>query len=96
MLSSVLRSKRAIRVNIEIMRAFVRLRQILASNKELAKRLDELEKKYDAQFRVVFDAIRQLMEPSEPETPKRRIGFLVEELYLPYESSKGSKGGKRH
>jgi len=55
MLSSVLRSKRAIQVNIEIMRAFVRLRQILASNKELAKRLDELEKKYDAQFKVVFD-----------------------------------------
>ena len=77
MLSSVLRSKRAIRVNIEIMRAFVRLRQILASNKELAKRLDEFEKKYDAQFRVVFDAIRQLMIPQEPEPPKRRIGFLV-------------------
>jgi phage regulator Rha-like protein len=57
MLSCVLRSKRAVQVNIEIMRAFVRLRQILASNKELAKRLDELEKKYDAQFKVVFDAI---------------------------------------
>src|SRR4030067_1354440 len=57
MLSSVLRSKRAIQVNIEMMRAFVWLRLILASNKELAKRLDEIEKKYDAQFRVVFDAI---------------------------------------
>jgi len=57
MLSSVLNSERAIKVNIEIMRAFVRLRQILASNKELAKRLDELEKKYDTQFKVVFDAI---------------------------------------
>src|SRR4030042_6231436 len=67
MLSSVLRSKRAIQVNIEIMRAFVRLRLILASNKELTRRLDALEKKYDAQFRVVFDAIRQLMAPPEPE-----------------------------
>ena len=64
MLSSVLRSKRAVQVNIEIMRAFVRLRKIIASNKDLAKRLDELEKKYDAQFKVVFDAIRQLMTPA--------------------------------
>ena len=84
MLSSVLRSKRAIQVNIEIMRAFVRLRQILASNKELARKLDELERKYDAQFKTVFDAIRQLMAPPEPETPKKRIGFLVEELKVPY------------
>jgi hypothetical protein len=82
MLSSVLNSERAIKVNIEIMRAFVRLRQILASNKELAKRLDELEKKYDAQFRVVFEAIRQLMKP--PETKRRPIGFLVEEPKVPY------------
>lgn len=82
MLSSVLNSERAIKVNIEIMRAFVRLRQILASNKELAKRLDELEKKYDAQFRVVFDAIRELMKP--PESKKRPIGFLVEEPKVPY------------
>jgi phage regulator Rha-like protein len=84
MLSSVLRSKRAIQVNIEIMRAFVRLRQILASNKELAKRLDELEKKYDAQFKIVFDAIRQLMAPPEPEPQKRRMGFLVEEPKVSY------------
>jgi len=82
MLSSVLNSERAIRVNIEIMRAFVRLRQIIASNKELAKRLDELEKKYDAQFKVVFDAIRELMKP--PESKKRPIGFLVEEPKVPY------------
>lgn len=95
MLSSVLRSKRAIQVNIEIMRAFVRLRQILASNKELAKRLDDLEKKYDAQFRVVFDAIRKLMTPPEAQTPKKRIGFLVEEPHVPYESSKGYKKQKR-
>ena len=74
MLSSVLRSQRAIQVNIEIMRAFVRLRQMLASNTELARKLDALERKYDAQFKVVFDAIRQLMAP--PEAKKRRIGFL--------------------
>ena len=74
MLSSVLRSERAIHVNIEIMRAFVRLRQLLASNAELARKLAALEKKYDAQFKVVFDAIRELMTP--PETKKKRpIGF---------------------
>ncbi len=74
MLSSVLRSERAVLVNIEIMRAFVRLRQMLASNVELARRLDALEKKYDTQFKVVFDAIRQLMQPP-PSKPKPRIGF---------------------
>ena len=89
MLSSVLNSERAIKVNIEIMRAFVRLRQILASNRELSRRLDELEKKYDAQFRIVFEAIRELMKP--PETKKRPIGFLVEEPHVPYEISKGLK-----
>ena len=71
MLSSVLRSKQAIIVNIEIMRAFVKLRQMLASNAELSRRLDALESKYDKQFKVVFDAIRQLMA-----TPTRKeIGF---------------------
>jgi phage regulator Rha-like protein len=95
MLSSVLNSERAIKVNIEIMRAFVRLRQILAQNKELAKRLDELEKKYDVQFKIVFDAIRQLMSPPEPEPPKKRIGFLVEEPHVPYKSLKGSKRQRR-
>ncbi len=74
MLSSVLRSRRAILVNIEIMRAFGRLRQILATHKDLARKLEELEKKYDSQFRVVFDAIRQLMMP--PPSKGRRIGFL--------------------
>jgi hypothetical protein len=73
MLSSVLRSKRAVRVNIEIMRAFVRLRQILASHADLARKLAALEKKYDAQFKVVFDAIRELMDPKKPK--KRLIGF---------------------
>ena len=73
MLSSILRSNRAVQVNIEIMRAFVRLRQILSSHKDLARKLEDLEKKYNSQFKVVFDAIRQLMMP--PINPKRRIGF---------------------
>jgi hypothetical protein len=75
MLSSVLKSPRAIAVNIEIMRAFVRLRLILASNKQLARRLDELEAKTDSRFRQVFEAIRQLMVPPEPK--KRPIGFVT-------------------
>ena len=74
MLSSVLRSERAVRVNVEIMRAFVRLRRLLASHADLARKLDELEKKYDEQFRVVFDAIRELMTPAEVPR-ERRIGF---------------------
>ena len=73
MLATVLNSDRAIQVNIEIMRAFVRLRQMLASNAELARKLAAMEKKYDTQFKAVFDAIRQLMMP--PEKPKRKIGF---------------------
>jgi hypothetical protein len=74
MLSSVLRSKRAITVNIEIMRAFVKLRQLLASNTELARRLDKLESKYDKQFKIVFDAIRQLM--ATPVQGRKEIGFV--------------------
>lgn len=73
MLSSVLRSRRAALVNVEIMRAFVRLRQILASNADLARKLAALEKRYDAQFKAVFDAIRELMKP--PVVKKRPIGF---------------------
>jgi hypothetical protein len=73
MLSSVLHSKRAIQVNIAIMRAFVQLREMITSNKGLARRLNELEKKYDGQFRVVFEAICELM--AEPESKPRRIGF---------------------
>jgi len=75
MLSTVLNSPRAIAVNIEIIRAFVRLRLILASNKELARRLDRLEAKTDAKFTTVFEAIRQLMAPPEPK--KRPIGFVA-------------------
>jgi hypothetical protein len=75
MLSSVLRSRRAIEVNIQIMRAFVRLRQLLNTHKELARKLEELEKKYDAQFKSVFDAIKALMAPPAGEDPKRITGF---------------------
>jgi hypothetical protein len=74
MLSSVLNSERAIEVNIAIMRAFVRLRVMLATHADLAPRLNELEQKYDEQFHVVFEAIRELMTP-EPVPPARRIGF---------------------
>ena len=73
MLSSVLRSKRAVRVNVEIIRAFVRLRRMLASNEDLARKIAALERKYDAQFKIVFDAIRELMVPPEPK--RRPIGF---------------------
>jgi len=73
MLSSVLRSERAALVNIEIMRAFVKLREMLRANADLAQKLQEMEKKYDGQFRIVFAAIRELMEPAA--TPGRRIGF---------------------
>lgn len=74
MLSSVLRSRRAVRVNVEIMRTFVRLRQMLATHADLARKLATLERKYDTQFKVVFDAIRELMVPPEPKK-KRPIGF---------------------
>jgi hypothetical protein len=73
MLSSVLRSKRAVQVNIEIMRAFVRLRQMLATHKDLARKLAALEKEYDEQLKIVFEAIHELMTP--PEKPKKKIGF---------------------
>ena len=73
MLSSVLRSQRAVQVNIAIMRTFVRLREMLLSNADLARKLNALEKEYDAKFKVVFDAIRELMTPPEPQ--RRQIGF---------------------
>jgi hypothetical protein len=81
MLSSVLNSERAIEVNIAIMRAFVRLREILATHKELARKLDELERKlgqHDKHFQVVFEAIRQLMTPPPEPEKKRRIGFRAD------------------
>ena len=77
MLSSVLRSKQAVEVNIAIMRTFVQLRKMLESHTELARKLEELESKYDKQFRIVFDALRELMAPPEPK--KNPIGFHVRE-----------------
>ena len=74
MLSTVLRSRRAVLVNIEIMRTFVRLRQLMAGNAELARKLAELESRYDRQFKVVFDAIRELMQPTAKN--HRPIGFI--------------------
>ena len=92
MLSSVLNSPRAIQVNIAIMRAFVQLRTILSSHADLARKLEKLEKKYDAQFRVVFDAIRQLMTPLD--RPRKHIGFHVREKSAVYRA--GGKGKRRH
>jgi hypothetical protein len=82
MLSSVLRSRRAVQVNVAIMRAFVRLRELLGTHKDLARKLEELEKKYDERFRVVFEAIRELMKP--PEKPRKQVGFRVEERRVAY------------
>jgi len=89
MLSSVLRSKQAVHVNIEIMRAFVRLRQMLSAHKDLERKLAALENKYDEQFRVVFDAIRALM--ASPEKPRKRIGFEVKEPKASYGKRAKSK-----
>ena len=82
MLSSVLNSDRAIEVNIQIMRAFVKLREMIASHKNLARKLDTLEKKYDDNFKVVFEAIRSLM--TTPEKPKKKIGFDLKEKQAGY------------
>ena len=82
MLSSILNSERAVQVNIQIMRAFVRLRQMLATNANLERRVNELEKKYDAQFKVVFDAIRQLMAPAP--SSRKKIGFHLRERRVAY------------
>ncbi|MCL5022045.1 MAG: ORF6N domain-containing protein [Nitrospirae bacterium] len=76
MAATVLNSKQAVAMSVYVVRAFVKLREMIGSHKDLAKRLDDLEKKYDSQFKVVFDAIRQLMSP--PETKKRKIGFRRE------------------
>lgn len=74
MLSGVLKTQRAVLVNVAIMRAFVKLRELLATNKDLAQKLEALEKKYDAKFRVVFEAIHELMAPDKPP-PQQQIGF---------------------
>jgi hypothetical protein len=92
MLSSVLNSPKAIQVNVEIMRAFVRLRRILASHEDLARKLEELERRYDAQFRGVFEAIRQLMAP--PDRTRRSIGFRVEAPGPHYRVRRSTQRGK--
>jgi len=84
MLSSVLSSQRAVQVNIQIMRTFAKLRELISQHKDLARRLDNLEKKYDTQFKVVFDAIRQLMATPEPK--KKKIGFVVRERSAQYKT----------
>ena len=89
MLSSVLRSSRAVEVNIEIMRAFVRLRWVLQSNADLTKMVDALEVKCDAKFEVVFQAIRELMAP--PPAVRKRIGFRLEKSF---QDSRDGKGGR--
>ena len=78
MLSGVLRSRRAVDVNVAIMRAFVHLRELLATHADLARKLEELERKYDGQFVAVFDAIRDLMTTPQPEQPRPRIGFVAD------------------
>jgi len=88
MLANVLNSPKAVRVSVQIVRTFIRLREILATHKDLARKLEEMEKKYDRQFKVVFEAIRQLISTpnSVQEKPKRQIGFKVDEpkvLYAP-------------
>jgi phage regulator Rha-like protein len=82
MLSSVLNSWRAVEVNVLIMRAFVRLRQMTASHKDLLVKIEEMERRYDAQFKVVFEAIRQLMAP--PAAPQKKIGFQIKEKRATY------------
>jgi len=98
MVASVLNTKRAIQVSVFVVRAFVKLREMLSTHKELAHKLAMLERKlqnHDESIRSLVVAIRQLMAPPEPEPPKKRIGFLVEEPHVPYKSSKGSKKQKR-
>lgn len=86
MLSSVLRSKKAVEVNISIMRTFVKLRHILATHKDLAVKLEELERKYDRQFKIVFDAIRELVIP--PTQPKKEMGFRIKEKKSKYRTNR--------
>ena len=97
MVASVLNTQRAIQISVFVVRAFVKLREMLSTHKELAHKLAELERKlqnHDESIRSLVVAIRQLMRPPEPEPPKKRIGFLVEEPHVPYKSSKGSKKQK--
>ena len=98
MAANVLKSPKAVRMSVFVVRAFVKLREMLAAHKDLAHKLAELERKlqnHDESIRSLVVAIRQLMAPPEPEPPKKRIGFLVEEPHVPYKSSKGFKKQKR-
>ena len=98
MVASVLNTERAVQISVFVVRAFVKLREMLSTHKELAHKLAALERKlqnHDESIRSLVVAIRQLMRPPEPETPKKRIGFLVEEPHVPYESSKEIKKKKR-
>ena len=98
MAASVLNTERAVQISVFVIRAFVKLREMLSTHKELAHKLAALERKlqnHDESIRSLVVAIRQLMRPPEPETPKKRIGFLVEEPHVLYKSSKGSKKQKR-
>ena len=79
MLSSVLKSKRAIQINVAIVRAFVRLRQMLATNEDMRRRLESMEKKYDKRFKVIFDVMKQLLARDEEPEPERQIGFRTED-----------------
>ena len=90
MLSSVLNSKRAINVNIQIMRTFTKLREMIEGNKDLRKKIEDMEKKYDKQFQIVFEAIKRLIEPELK--PKRKVGFYVADEEI--KSLKGFKGIK--
>ena len=85
MLSSVLNSPRAIHVNIQIMRTFGKLRNMISSHRDLARKLAELEKKYDGQFQIVFEAIRQIIEVEEQ--PKRKVGFIAKESRAKYRTA---------
>ena len=86
MAASILNSQRAIDASVYVVRAFIKLREMIASHKDLTKKLNELEKKYDGQFQIVFEAIRQLIEVEEK--PKRRIGFIARERQTAYRSSR--------
>ena len=90
MLSSILRSKRAVQVNIQIMRAFTRLRQMLSTHKDLRKKIEAMEKKYDQQFQIVFEAIKQLLETDAK--PRKKIGFIVKEKQRSYGRLKSGAG----
>ena len=92
MLSTVLRSKRAIQVNIQIMRTFIRLRNMIASNTDLKRKIEDMENRYDEQFRIVFEAIQKLLE--EDAKPRKKIGY-IKEKQRPYKSRTAKKKTKK-